>query len=100
MDSERRIWKFPLELASHQVVTVRDALFEAPLHVGLDPGGQICLWALVDLKTQAVSAFTARVVGTGWPTPEKASDYVGTVHDRGLVWHVFVGERIRIGGSR
>lgn len=82
----RVVWKYPLAIADEQTI---DLPAEAtPLHVGLDPVGQPCLWAMVDPDASKV-AWTVRVVGTGNPTTVSARSYVGSFVQRPFIWHVF-----------
>lgn len=59
-----------------------------PIHVAIQQG-QLMVWtndnaglALLGMPTRV------RWFGTGM-TPPADSEYVGTVHDEGLVWHLF-----------
>jgi hypothetical protein len=61
-----------------------------PLHVGMQ-NEVLCLWAAVD-PTSATIKRTFAIVGTGWPLVRHLGNnarYIGTVHDKPFVWHVF-----------
>ena len=62
------------------------------LNVGLDPGGDLCLWALVD-KSRDPLPRTINIYGTGHPLPDDMTNlvYLGsvTMQRTRLVWHVF-----------
>lgn len=88
------IWKY--ELKPQRVNKLMLPAGAQVLSAGLDPQGEVCVWALVrpDLpKTQAVRIY---VYGTGHDVPLDNSDrvrFLGTVlmPGLGLVWHVFEG---------
>ncbi|PHJ59296.1 hypothetical protein VF04_36770 [Nostoc linckia z7] len=52
--------------------------------------GFIILWALCDIRSDNMN-IKFRVYGTGWDLPDDMSkhDYVSTVQDGALVWHIF-----------
>jgi hypothetical protein len=63
-----------------------------PLSVGLDPSGDLCLWALVDPAESIFETLAVYVVGTGHEvdlTNASGNKFLGTVLDGDLVWHVF-----------
>lgn len=47
------------------------------------------LWAEVDTDVELVPRGVA-VVGTGLPIPGDGASHVGTFHDGGWVWHVYL----------
>ena len=50
----------------------------------------ICIWALVDPNPEAVLTLrTFNVYGTGWDIPTNPREYLDTVFDGDLVWHIF-----------
>jgi hypothetical protein len=57
-----------------------------PIHVGADPSGELCLWALVDPRESLIRTFM--VLPTG---DEVDSDFphIGSVTIGDYVWHVF-----------
>jgi hypothetical protein len=93
-----RIWKFPLKRIDEQTVSMPRA--SQPLHVGYDPGGDLCLWALID-PDEGQYPVSVYLLPTGY-TPGAAevltrgqANYVGTVVEPGnrgdrFVWHVYV----------
>jgi hypothetical protein len=81
----KRIWKFPLKITDRQTITV--PMFHKILTVQMQ-NGVPTVWVLVDPETEEIQVeFT--IVGTGNPTDVSACDYVGSVQERGFVWHVF-----------
>lgn len=66
-----------------------------PMKVGLDPQGNLCLWAMIDNETRPEPHFFF-VCGTGWDIPIKAIDngqiWIGTVNAGSYVWHVIALE--------
>ncbi|MCY4128801.1 MAG: hypothetical protein OXG15_06110 [Gammaproteobacteria bacterium] len=89
----RSIWKYQLNRENtEQVITMQKGF--VPLHVGLDPAGDMCIWGLVDEQAPLCNCRVI-VYGTGGLTLDShdtiLSDYVGTVHDGLFVWHVFFG---------
>lgn len=82
-----RIWKYILYLKDSQDVAI--PLDHGILSVGLDPGGDLCLWAAVDSKSPQ-RAIEIKIVGTGNPLP-RLGDFIGSVTKGSFVWHVFTG---------
>lgn len=84
-----KIYKYPLEITDTQAVSMPKGA--KLLSVGLI-GGQLYLWALVDLQRPTVKR-TIEICGTGHPCQSGATLFVGTVIDlhHGFVWHVFDG---------
>lgn len=85
------IFKYYLDMVGEQYVPVHaPAKF---IHVGLDPGGHICLWAEVS-ENQDFSPIRVCIVGTGdgVPTPKNGVgiNHIGSVVDENYVWHVYV----------
>lgn len=82
----KTIFKYSLALIDEQEVQMPGSpeLFK----VGLDPAGELCVWALVDPKQpQRLQKFF--VVGTGYPVPRDAHNWIGRVNQGAFVWHVF-----------
>jgi hypothetical protein len=48
----------------------------------------ICLWALVDPDAD-ITTRVFNVYGTGWNIPPNPRQYIDTVFDGSLVWHIF-----------
>ena len=82
----RSVWKFPLRVTEVQVVTMPRAA--KILSVAMQHGVPT-LWAWVDPHAPTEERLIG-LVGTGHlaPYPDEA-DYLGTVFDGPLVWHVF-----------
>ena len=87
----RTIWKFKLEITDTQVVSMPDGA--VVLSVGLDPFGDLCLWAVVDpSRPKKPESFT--IFGTGNPAPNTLDrrGFIGTVVMKSFVWHVYAGQ--------
>lgn len=91
----RVIYKWPLAITDYQEITA--PIIEQVLTVQMQ-NGVPCLWAVVrepDVPPRSVPVaprLGVFVVGTGNPIPDEAEDanYVGTIQQGPLVWHVFV----------
>lgn len=89
----KSVWKFPLEVADVQVITVPAAArwLDARMQ-----HGSLCLWALVDTAMPKTRA-TVRITGTGHERDDLLhSEYVSSFHLDGgaLVFHVFAGDAL------
>jgi hypothetical protein len=62
----KTIWEFPLALTDEQVLDMRQDA--SVLSAGLDPMGQLCVWALVEPELGTLPV-RARIVGTGHWSP-------------------------------
>jgi len=84
----RTIWKYKLDMA---VVTVVEMPEGATVLQFQNQGGMMTFWAIVDTEV-VTEKRTFHVVGTGSPFPEVGDRdmyYMGTVQNRGYVWHIF-----------
>lgn len=83
----RTIYKTQLKLIDIQ--TVELPCFAKFLSVQLQ-NNVICLWSevMTDLQPYQYKIF---IIGTGYPVPEDAVKYIGTVQQDGFVWHVYQG---------
>ena len=83
----RTIWKYQLDMVYRTVV-------EMPVGATVlqfqNQGGVMTFWALVDTEAPTEERIFY-VAGTGKPFPEVAGElyYMGTVQERGYVWHIF-----------
>lgn len=84
-----KIFKYELELADKQIVTMPNMkwILDAQIQTG-----KLCVWAMVD-ENRETEDLTFYIFGTGNPIPEDIGYnnlfYIGSVQDRGFVWHVF-----------
>jgi hypothetical protein len=79
------VWKYAVALQQGAVRV--EMPVEARVLEVASQGEDFHIWALVDADLpRETRAF--QWAGTGHPTPE-AGEYVGTVHERGFVWHLF-----------
>jgi hypothetical protein len=80
------IYKFPLVVTDIQTVEMD---WDAKILTVQMCDGVPTLWALVR-KENGLANKCIRIIGTGHPIQAVDwLDYIGTVQDRGLVWHVF-----------
>jgi hypothetical protein len=84
----KTIHKYPLQITDRQKIETHSGF--KPLHVGLDPSGNACLWCQVNTERPKVD-LVVFVVGTGNPMPEGSMDHFGSFIDKPYVWHVFLG---------
>ena len=84
-DTKPTIWKYNLKLIDEQIVKIPPPT--RFLSVAIQDG-QIAVWVVVkpDAPPEPVH-FTIR--GTGHALTGAEGEYVGTVQDHGLVWHIF-----------
>ena len=82
-----KIWKYELELASQQVLSLPPGA--DILHVG-EQNGKLCMWVLLDARSTVVTDRRIGIVGTGQEIATDAKrEHIGTVQIAGYVWHVF-----------
>lgn len=84
----KTVWKFPIEIVDLQSVEM-PANAEI-LHVGVDPLGQACLWALVDTHDDKAHR-EIFLTGTGHHLPDGGIivKHVGTFNWGAFVWHAW-----------
>lgn len=64
------------------------------ISAGIDPGGNVCVWAMVDTD-EPEEKVRILCVGTGWPLDaimnEEANglNFIGTVKEGIYMWHLF-----------
>lgn len=81
------IWKFPLAITGRQKISM-PATYSI-LSAGVDPMGELCIWAAVDRKAPRRNVEVV-IFRTGDPLPHIGS-FIGTVKMTPFVWHVFTG---------
>ena len=88
------IYKYPIELMDES--TLELPAHSKPVSVGLDPQGQLCLWAVVQPDVPSTCTWGVCVIGTGHPVPDEiaqvGTDWIiaGRVNQGPFVWHVFL----------
>lgn len=87
--TDKRIFKYPLEIKDRQNLMVPGGVSARPVHVGAQ-AGVLCVWILVD-TTLPIGAFPISVVGTGHPIGDDGIYYIGSAQMPPFVWHVFAG---------
>lgn len=85
--TKRVIYKYPLELQiRNEVMMPRLA---RPRCVQMQRG-RICLWVECYPENE-LTVRTFHIIGTGNTIPPEAEEYIGTVQDGEVVWHVYEG---------
>lgn len=91
-----RIYKYPVDVDS--AVQIIELPKNAQIiSAGLDPGGEVCLWAVVDDKEARRIEKTIYCIGTGWPidlivgNKTDTFNFIGTVKAGPYMWHYFEG---------
>lgn len=87
MTTLRTIWKFPLNDSDRQTISL--PLDYRIMSAGLDPDGDLCIWAAVDPDAKRIDVEIC-IVGTGRAMP-RLGDFIGTVLCDRFVWHIFTG---------
>lgn len=86
----RVIWKFPLAPGAPSRQMVSMPVYARLLSVGLDPQGELCVWAEVDPEEKRRQHVFFTVLGTGHPfPPEPMGPFIGTVSMAPLIFHVY-----------
>lgn len=81
----KTVYKYRIRVTDVQ--TLKMPMGWKPLHVGIDPIGDFCLWALVDTEALELEQ-DIYVHGTGHPVGEN-EEYIGSDVQGRFVWHVF-----------
>ena len=101
---DMRVYKYPLEITDTQVISSfatftplsTDVQLVVPAEYGYGEVAmarpQVFLWAMVDANSKRADQ-VINTVGTGNPVEGNPGSFVGTVQERGLVWHIFWGGR-------
>jgi len=82
------IYKYPFGITDIQTVDL--PINHKILHVGLDPQGTPCLWAIVDSEQTQTNPKVLFVVGTGHPMPTVPVSHLGSFAQGPFMWHIFV----------
>lgn len=82
----KTVWKYALKLNDTQEIDMPGGA--EILHAGLDPSGDLHMWAKVDTN-RAVETRTVHIRDTGNELPPDVR-HVSTVLTGEFVWHVFV----------
>jgi hypothetical protein len=80
------VWKFAFEI--EDVLRVQMPIGASVVHVGCDPSGVPCFWALV-LPKAATEIRTFQLRGTGERVGDECGAHVGSFVQGPFVWHVF-----------
>lgn len=86
---ERRIWKYPLVIASSQEITVPSG---ARLLSVINQGNHPTLYYLVNPHTQTKTRRQILILGTGHSLSQETAasfNFIGTITADEFVWHIF-----------
>jgi hypothetical protein len=81
----RTIYKYDITATRRPAIPLGSRV----LSVGMQ-GQNLCMWIECN-PAQPLYAVSVFVVGTGGTLPSEAINYVGTVQNGPLVWHVYTG---------
>jgi len=79
------IWKFPLTLTGYHSVKMPRGAKIISFQI---QRGVFCIWAIVDIG-QFEEDRLFKIYGTGHEHEKIEGEYIGTVQDNMLVWHLF-----------
>lgn len=84
----RTIYKYPLQPVGRQLLPLPEQA--RILSVGLDPSGNLALWAEVDSENKKLSREII-IAGTGNPLPTDLDKtrFLGSVKDGAFMWHLY-----------
>ena len=87
----KKIYKYIIPISDEQTVKIP---YDAKILSAQMQNGQLCLWAIVDPKSDVQGGKVISIHGTGHELRESPGQlkFISTVQDGPLVWHVF--ERI------
>lgn len=82
----KTIHKYPLSVTQFQEIAV--PFGGIPIHAGLDPSENPCIWCEVETDNlpEPLPVF---LLGTGHERPERARQHVGSYVQGPFVWHVY-----------
>lgn len=83
----KTIWKFPLVITDRQTVPIPEN--GVPIHVGLDPHGNPCIWCEIPSINIDRGLLEVFIVGTGNEMPDRAENHLGSFIQGPFVWHVY-----------
>lgn len=82
----KRIYKFPLQVTNEQVLRLQIGAQLLDVQIQHDV---LCLWALVDTNQIQMEDRTLNIYGTGHPASDNPGNFIATVQQGPMVWHVF-----------
>lgn len=82
------IYKYRLAIESS--IEIKMPYASKPIHAGLDPSGDPCVWAIVNTDNP-IHERTFHVCGTGNPLTQAERDgrHIGSFQQGPFMWHVF-----------
>ena len=87
------IYKYPLR-PREEAMEIKIPRKKKIISAGLDPLGQVCIWAIVNDETP-LETVRFYCVGTEWPLEWMLNNdsvkFIGTVKQHHLMWHIFQG---------
>ena len=88
----KTIWKYKLEITDYQMISL--PINAKIISTGIDPIGDLCIWAEVDSDQKNLLGVNVAIIGTGNPFPHGVGDeykFLGSVlYRETLMWHVYV----------
>jgi hypothetical protein len=84
----KTIHKYPFKIDDEQIIKMPICNCDV-IHVGLDPVGVPCIWAIVD-PNQPICDVPLAVRGTGHAVPSTRYKHIGSFIDYPCMWHVFL----------
>lgn len=82
----KTIYKYPLPLVGRSTIQLPNHAIIR--HIGVDPRGDLCLWAEVD-PDSPTAPFAVWIFGTGHAIHDEAGTFLGTIVVNGYVWHLY-----------
>ena len=83
-----KIFKYPIKIQQKQEISVPIGV--VPIHVGLDPTGEPCIWCVVEIGRPTID-MSIIIIGTGHEMPSEIKVHIGSFVQGPYVWHVFQG---------
>lgn len=82
----KNIYKYLLKITDRQAIgmTVGAEILSVQMQ-----GNRMTMWALVDSDSLKEEVRIFDLYGTGEAMPDNPGEYIATVQDQSLVWHIF-----------
>lgn len=82
----KKVFKYSMRLEDYPVIK---GCRQGPiLEFAKDPDGMPCVWILVDPEAEEITR-QFRLAGTGHALAASVDNFCGTIHIRGMVFHLF-----------
>lgn len=83
----KTIYKYPIAITRFQSIYVQPKA--KPVHVGLDPQGQPCIWCEAETAANERELLDIFVIGTGHELSCEARNHIGSFVQGLFVWHIY-----------